>query len=110
MSAASVWGWVAVFSDGFFFRGVASAPSTGGMQEAAWRICGLLVWRLARGSGVSLVTFRKELLVFYPLNFTPTFVGTGCAAVVAVKPRRVHLPGEELQLFSGGSAFCLGVF
>ncbi len=27
-----------------------------------------------------------------------------------LEPRRVYLPGEELQLFSGGSVFCLGVF
>jgi hypothetical protein len=39
---------------------------------------------LGAGSGVSLVTFRNELCVFYPLNFTPTFVGADCAAVVAV--------------------------
>jgi hypothetical protein len=39
---------------------------------------------LGAGSGVSLVTFRNEFRVFYPLNFTPTLVGTDCAAVVAV--------------------------
>ncbi len=37
---------------------------------------------LGAGSGVSLVTFRNELLVFYLPNFTPTLVGTDCAAVV----------------------------
>ncbi len=60
-----------VFSDGFgyvFFRGVASAPSTGGLSG---------VWR--GGSGVFLVTFRNELRVFYPLNFTSTLVGSDCA-------------------------------
>ncbi len=37
-----------------------------------------------RGTGVSLVTFCNELRVFYLLDFTPTFVGVDCAAVVAV--------------------------
>ncbi len=36
---------------------------------------------LGARSGVSLVTFRKELRAFYLLNFTPTLVG---AAVVVV--------------------------
>jgi len=37
------------------------------MQVAAWRIWGLLVWRLVRGP--ALVTFCNEFRVFYPLNF-----------------------------------------
>ena len=38
---------------------------------------------LGVGSGVSIVAFRDELCVFYPLDSAPTFVGAGCAAVVA---------------------------
>jgi hypothetical protein len=61
---------------------------------------------LGVGSGVS-VTFRNELCVFYPLNFTPTFVGADCAAVVAVKSRRVHLSGEEINFFLAALPFGL---
>jgi hypothetical protein len=51
------------------------------MQEA---YLGPTCLALGAGSGVSLVTFRNELLVFYPLNLTPIFVGADCAAVVTV--------------------------
>jgi hypothetical protein len=39
-----------------------------GAHVCRWRIWGLPVWCLVRGSGVSLVAFRNELHVFYLLN------------------------------------------
>ena len=36
------------------------------------------------GDGVSILTPRGEFRASYPLNFTPTLIGTDCAAVVAV--------------------------
>jgi len=116
LSVASVWGWVVVFSGGsgyVFFRGggVAVYSIDGGLMYASGpAYLGPACLALGAGSGVSLVTFRNELCVFYPLSFTPTFVGADCVAVVAVKSRRVHLSGEEFPLFSGGSAFWFGVF
>lgn len=78
MSVASVWGWVAVFSDGsgyVFFRGdgVAVYSIDGGLMYAGGgpAYLGPARMALSAGSGVSLVTFRNELRVFYPLNFTP---------------------------------------
>ncbi len=56
---------------------------------------------LGAGSGVSLVTFRNELLVFYPLNFTPTLVGTDCAAVIVVSQSLgVYISPERRFSFS----------
>ncbi len=66
---------------------------------------------LALGAGVCRIScdVQHGAPRLHPLNFTSTLVGADCAAVVAVKPRRVHLPGEEIQLFSGGSAFALAL-
>jgi len=119
LSAASVWGQVAVFSDGsgyVFFRG-------GGV--AVYSIDGRLVYAdggpaylgptclaLGAGSGVSLITFRNELRVFYPLNFTPTLVGTDCAAVVAVgQSLGVYISPERSFRFSlAAPPFALAFF
>jgi hypothetical protein len=108
---------VVVFSDGsgyvFFSGGGVAVYSIDGRLMYAGggpAYLGPTCLALGAGPGVSIVTFRNELRVFYPLNFTPTLVGTDCAAVVAVKSRRVHLSGEEFPLFSGGSAFWFGVF
>jgi len=75
LSTASVWGWVAVFSDGsgyVFFRGggVAVYSIDGRLMYASGpAYLGPTCLALGAGSGVSLVTFRNELRVFYPLNF-----------------------------------------
>jgi len=78
LSVASVWGWVVVFSGGsgyVFFRGggVAVYSIDRGLMYAGGgpAYLGPACLALGAGSGVSLVTFRNELRVFYPLNFTP---------------------------------------
>jgi hypothetical protein len=82
---------VVVFSDGsgyVLFRegGVAVYSIDGRLMYAGGgpAYLGPTCLALGAGSGVSLVTFRNELRVFYPLNFTPTLVGTDCVVVVAV--------------------------
>ena len=77
LSAVFVWGWVAVFSDGsgyVFFSGggVAVYSIDGRLMYAGGGPAYLGPTCLApgAGSGVSIVTFRNELRVFYPLNFT----------------------------------------
>ncbi len=72
LSAASVWGQVAVFSDGsgyVFFRGggVAVYSIDGRLMYAGGGPAYLGPRRLAWGP--ALVTFRNELRVFYPLSF-----------------------------------------
>ena len=56
---------------------------------------------LGVGSGVSIVAFRDELCVFYPLDSAPTFVGAGCAAVVAGGPSLgvCISPGRSFRLW-----------
>jgi hypothetical protein len=86
LSAASVWGVFSVGSVYVFFRGDGVYSIDGRLMYAGGGPAYLEPTYLAlgAGSGVSLVTFRNELRVFYPLNFTPTLVGTDCAAVVVV--------------------------
>ena len=56
---------------------------------------------LGVGSGVSIVAFRDELCVFYPLDSALTFVGAGCAAVVAGGPSLgvCISPGRSFRLW-----------
>ncbi len=69
-----MWGWFCVF--GVYLSGV---------------------WR---GAGVSLVAFCN-VRVFYLLDFTPTFVGVDCAAVVAVgRSLGVYISPERRFNFS----------
>jgi hypothetical protein len=101
-----------VFSGGsgyvFFSGGGVAVYSIDGrlMYASGLAYLGSACLVLGVGSGVS-VTFRNELCVFYPLNFTPTFVGADCVAVVAVKSRRVHLSGEEISFFLAALPFGL---
>jgi hypothetical protein len=92
-----------VFSVGFvyvFFRGGRLLHRREVHVCRPGRIWGLLS-ALGAGSGVSLVTFRNELRVFYLLNFTPTFVGADCAAVVAVgQSLGVYISPERRFSFS----------
>jgi hypothetical protein len=119
LSAASVWGQVAVFSDGsgyVFFRGggVAVYSIDGRLMYAGGgpAYLGPTCLALGAGSGVSLVTFRNELRVFYPLNFTPTLVGTDCVAVVAVNQSLgVYISPERRFSFSlAAPPFALAFF
>ena len=67
---------------------------------------------LGAGSGVSLVTLRDELRVFYPLNSTPTLMGANCVVVVAVgRSLGVYISPERRFSFSlAASPFALASF
>ena len=89
--AAAAWGQVVAFSDGsgyvLFRRGGFSVyPIDGRLMYAGGgpAYVGPTCIALYTGAGVSILTLRGEPRAFYPLNFTPTLVGTDCAAVAAV--------------------------
>jgi hypothetical protein len=98
---------VVVFSDGsgyvLFGRGGFSVYSIDGRLMYAGggpAYAGPTCIALYTGAGVSILTLRGEPRALYPLNLTPTLVGTDCAAVVAVdETHGVYISPEGAHSF-----------